>query len=120
MCCTSHYREKDALREAYMLLNEAADKLYGPEGRNGPMKATGEQEEENDEDDFEALVAKERAELQLQTQKSSSERRFQKVDTGTQNLFFVKTTLQEDPVRKILSKLNGNILICSRKGNWRT
>lgn len=35
--CTCNFREKDCVREAYNLLNEYADKIYGT-GQNGVSK----------------------------------------------------------------------------------
>ncbi|CAD5121773.1 DgyrCDS10250 [Dimorphilus gyrociliatus] len=81
---THNRREREALREGYGFLNDAADNLYGPED---PEESGSEEEEE---EDIEKAIAKE-----IDGLKEKKERRFQKIDCGANNCLFVRTTLEE-------------------------
>ncbi len=103
----TNHKERDALREGYSVLNEYADKLYGKEVV-AREEGDGQREEEDgdddgDLDDVDAAVNREKEEL---SRLDKQPRRFQKVETGTQNLLFVKTTL-EDPVRLATTVMDG-------------
>ncbi len=107
---TNNVREREALREAYDLLNQCADKIYGPEAAvaadDKDEVEVGDDIEDEDED-VEKALAKEKAELDRQRTLPSTERRFQCLDTGVKNVLFVRTLL-EDPValgRQILEDL---------------
>jgi len=80
--CTSN-REKDSVREAYNILNEFGDIIYGSE--SSKVKKVDKNLEIEDE------LAAEIAELKKQTQ--PSERRFQSVTTGVKGCVFIKTTV---------------------------
>nr|KAG5686169.1 hypothetical protein BaRGS_004508 [Batillaria attramentaria] len=73
--CNDH--EKDAVKESYNILNEYADKLYGPE--ESPAKAAADSSDEGSEEDIEKAIANEVQNLKTTAQ---SERRFQNCLTG--------------------------------------
>ena len=82
---TSNNREKDSIREAYNLLNEYADTLYG---RVSKDKADGtvkkEEEEEGDNGtEIEDELKKEMEDLKKEA--VSTEKRFQSVQTGVKS-----------------------------------
>ncbi|XP_060068653.1 THUMP domain-containing protein 1-like [Ylistrum balloti] len=97
LTCNSH--EKDATREAYNLLNEYADQIYGPEevpkdetkADDGGPEVSSEEDEE--EEDIEAALQKEVK--AIKTTISSSQRRFQSVQTKAHNCLFIKTSLAD-------------------------
>ncbi len=94
----TNHRERDAIREGYAILNEYADKLVGNhmEGQvKSEANAEDDDDDDDDEEDIEKAVAKEKA--QMEEEKGAKEKRFQKVETGAQNLLFVRTTV-ENPV----------------------
>ena len=88
---TCNNREKEAVREAYNLLNEYADKVFGPE-----LKAADEKEDILDCDDIDSALDKEKESLQAETTAITDkvERRFQQVESGANNCIFIKTTLE--------------------------
>ena len=93
--CNHH--EKETVREGYRILNQFADEMYGKE--EAPVKqsnddATGDDE---DDDDVDAALEKEKTALDKVAAKEGVERRFQVVDSGVQNLVFIRTTV-ESPV----------------------
>ncbi|XP_078376011.1 THUMP domain-containing protein 1-like [Oculina patagonica] len=84
---TCNEREKLCVREAYNVLNEYADKLYGPEhNRQGDDAASN-----SDSEDIEEALAKEVKELQ----EAKQEKRFQAVLSGANNVIFIKTNLPD-------------------------
>ncbi|XP_033746745.1 THUMP domain-containing protein 1-like [Pecten maximus] len=95
LTCNSH--EKDAVREAYSLLNEYADQIYGPEEVS--KEETGDQggpEVSSDEDEEEDIAATLQKEVKaIKTTISSSHRRFQNVQTKAHNCLFIKTSLPD-------------------------
>jgi len=95
--CTSN-REKDSVREAYNILNEFGDILYGSEA---PRTKKVEEELEIEDE-----LAAEIAELKQQRWKPS-ERRFLSVTTGVKGCVFIRTTV-EDPV-KVVNAIMENI-----------
>jgi len=90
-----------------MLLNETADKLFGPEVGTREEGLTRQEEPGEEDFDLSAAIAKEKESLE---DAKAKERRFSKVDCGTQNLFFIRTTL-DDPValaNKLLEDLRAS------------
>ncbi len=83
-------REKEAVHEAYRILNEKADKLYGKEDADDDKEDDGP---EDDDDDVDAAFEKEKQQLDRVASKAPSERRFQALDTGCQNLTFVRANV---------------------------
>ncbi|XP_026214900.1 THUMP domain-containing protein 1 [Anabas testudineus] len=100
---TCNMNERKCTAEAFNLLNEYADKLYGLEklqDNNGSSS-----EEEAEEEDIDVALKKEVA--QLQASGAKQERRFQALDSGANNVIFIKTNnLEPDKlVHHILSDL---------------
>uniref|UniRef100_UPI003AAAA087 THUMP domain-containing protein 1 n=1 Tax=Centroberyx gerrardi TaxID=166262 RepID=UPI003AAAA087 len=102
---TCNMNERKCTAEAFNLLNEYADKLYGPERLQDCDRSSSE-EEEGDEDDADAALKKEVAQLQASTVKLK--RRFQALDSGANNVIFIRTqNLEPDKlVHHILSDLH--------------
>lgn len=99
---TCNMNERKCTAEAFNLLNEYADQLHGPEKFNEGSSS----EEECDEDDVEAALKKEVA--QLKAPKGKQQRRFQALDSGANNVIFIRThNLEPDKlVHHILSDLH--------------
>ncbi|TKS68545.1 THUMP domain-containing protein 1 [Collichthys lucidus] len=102
---TCNMNERKCTAEAFNLLNEYADKLYGPE-KLQDNNGSSSDEEEADEEDVDVALKKEVA--QLQTSGAKQERRFQALDSGANNVIFIKTqNLESDKlVHHILSDLH--------------
>ena len=77
---TCNNREKEAVREAYNLLNEYADILHGPESKEEEKK-----EDILDCDDIDSALDKEKETLQTEAAAEKVERRFQQVESGANN-----------------------------------
>ena len=89
--------ERRTTLEAYALLNEYADKLYGPEIAND------ENESENDEeDDIEKALKKQVDEL---NNMKDRKRRFQRVPVKAKNIVFIRTSV-ENPNQLLLNIFN--------------
>nr|SVE75471.1 EOG090X0GPG [Daphnia dolichocephala] len=86
--CTSN-RERDSVREAYNILNEHADILYGGEG---PRKDVESAEVKGEE--IEDELTKEMDELKKKQAAPVSERRFQSVLTGIKGCIFIRSTVE--------------------------
>uniref|UniRef100_H3AAA8 THUMP domain-containing protein 1 n=1 Tax=Latimeria chalumnae TaxID=7897 RepID=H3AAA8_LATCH len=112
---TCNMNERKCTAEAYSLLNEYADQLYGPEKVGSPVEqgggnlmqgetvgdpsgnrdhpsrqpALGGESEEGDEDDAEAALKKEVDQIRASTEKKL--RRFQAVESGANNVVFLRT-----------------------------
>ncbi|CEI97352.1 hypothetical protein RMCBS344292_11487 [Rhizopus microsporus] len=84
-------KESRAVKEAMDVLNEYADKLYPKE-----------EKEEKEEDDIEASIAKEVAEIK---DSSSDKKRFANITTGTDCLVFIRATDPVEPVNLIHTML---------------
>uniref|UniRef100_T1JK63 THUMP domain-containing protein n=1 Tax=Strigamia maritima TaxID=126957 RepID=T1JK63_STRMM len=85
-------KERNCIREAYDLLNEFADKLYGPESAEDACATSDNISiEEELKKEVEALKDK--------------ERRFQVVESGVRNCLFIRTKL-EDPCAVMYAILN--------------
>ncbi|XP_043567879.1 THUMP domain-containing protein 1 isoform X2 [Chiloscyllium plagiosum] len=82
---TCNMNEKKCTAEAYSLLNEYADQLYGPE------KFVEEPNSEDEEDDDDAEAALEKEVKQIHTSTQSRLRRFQALDSGANNVVFIRT-----------------------------
>ncbi|KAJ3614304.1 hypothetical protein NHX12_017878 [Muraenolepis orangiensis] len=97
---TCNMNERKCTSEAYSLLNEYADKLYGPEKI---PDCDGSNSEE--EDDAEAALKKEVAQLK---KTGKGEKRFQALDSGANNVVFIRThNVEPDKlVHHILSDLH--------------
>lgn len=102
---TCNMNERKCTAEAFNLLNEYADRLYGPE-KLQDRDGSSSEEEEADEEDVDVALKKEVA--QLQASKVKQERRFQALDSGANNVIFIRTQkLEPDKlVHHILSDLH--------------
>lgn len=101
---TCNMNERKCTAEAFNLLNEYADELYGPEKLQDCNGSSSEEEEEDE--DVEAALKKEVA--QLQSSGAKQERRFQALESGANNVIFIKThNLESDKlVHHILTDLH--------------
>jgi hypothetical protein len=84
---TCNFREKDSIREVYRLLNEYYSKLH--------KEDEVEQEVTAADDDIESQLKNEIEKTTKETKEKAQN--FQSIDTGVQNLIFIKTTI-EDPL----------------------
>ncbi|KAL2086408.1 hypothetical protein ACEWY4_017467 [Coilia grayii] len=103
---TCNMNERKCTSEAYNLLNEYADKLYGPEKFADKEESGSEEDDENEDDDAEAALKKEVTQMRESTEKGR--RRFQAVDSGANNVVFIRTqNLEPDQlVHHILQDLH--------------
>lgn len=94
---TCNMNERKCTAEAFNLLNEYADELFGPE------KLQNNNGSSSDED-----VALKKEVAQLKASGAKQERRFQALDSGANNVIFIKTkNLETDKlVHRILSDLH--------------
>ncbi|KAJ8246127.1 hypothetical protein GJAV_G00263920 [Gymnothorax javanicus] len=86
---TCNMTERKCTSEAYSLLNEYADKLYGPEEFSDHGESDSEGDDATDEDDAEEALKKEIKQMRSSTQKM--ERRFQALESGANNVIFIRT-----------------------------
>ncbi|XP_036413629.1 THUMP domain-containing protein 1 [Colossoma macropomum] len=84
---TCNMNARRCTAEAYSLLGEYGEKLYGPEQLGDPDGSDSDEAE--DEDDVEAALKKEVTQIQSSSKKR--ERRFQAVDSGANNVVFIRT-----------------------------
>ncbi|NP_001088169.1 THUMP domain containing 1 S homeolog isoform X1 [Xenopus laevis] len=84
---TCNMNERKCVAEAYSLLNEYGDQMYGPEKLS--EKDDGLTESEEDDDDAEAALKKEVDQIRTSTEKNL--RRFQSVESGANNVVFIRT-----------------------------
>ncbi|XP_062999360.1 THUMP domain-containing protein 1 [Elgaria multicarinata webbii] len=92
---TCNMNERKCVAEAYSLLGEYGEQLYGPEqfadqdedGLSGGEEE--EEEEEDEEDDAEAALKKEVDQIRTSTEQKL--RRFQSVESGANNVVFIRT-----------------------------
>uniref|UniRef100_A0A8D2ZEZ3 THUMP domain containing 1 n=1 Tax=Scophthalmus maximus TaxID=52904 RepID=A0A8D2ZEZ3_SCOMX len=98
---TCNMNERKCTAEAFNLLNEYADNLYGLQDNTGSSS-----DEDAEEEDVDVALKKEVAQLQASGKKQ--ERRFQALDSGANNVIFIKTqNLESDKlVHHILSDLH--------------
>ncbi|XP_047434505.1 THUMP domain-containing protein 1 [Mugil cephalus] len=102
---TCNMNERKCTAEAFNLLSEYAEQLYGPE-KLQENAASSSEEEEAEEEDMDVALKKEVA--QLRASGSKQERRFQALDSGANNVIFIRTqNLESDKlVHHILSDLH--------------
>ncbi|XP_063790507.1 THUMP domain-containing protein 1 [Pseudophryne corroboree] len=86
---TCNRNERRCVSEAYSLLNEYGDRLYGAEQLREKDDNESDSEEEEDDDDIEAALKKEVAQIRSSTEKHL--RRFQSVQSGANNVIFMRT-----------------------------
>eukprot|EP00117_Sycon_ciliatum_P032095 scpid5279/ scgid24964/ THUMP domain-containing protein 1 len=90
---TCNSQERQCLTEAYNLLNEYGNRLYGPE-KAGPASINDEEGSEPEEDgDIQAALAKEVAALK---QTAPGQRRFQSIRSGAKNVIFIRCSKEVD------------------------
>lgn len=83
---TCNFREKECTQESYRLLNEYADELYG--------KSNVETETNSGTDDDDDISKQLESQIeQSKVEVKEKAKRFLKLDTGTTNCLFIKTTL---------------------------
>ncbi|KAG7211888.1 hypothetical protein KM043_011099 [Ampulex compressa] len=110
--CTCNFREKDCVRDAYKLLDEFADELYGSQKEQESEtlcdKNDGNNSIEQTEEDISIALDKEINELKEQYEKPVAARRFQAVDTGVKNVIFIRTNLSNplELVNRIVTELD--------------
>ncbi|XP_075686360.1 THUMP domain-containing protein 1 [Rhinoderma darwinii] len=90
---TCNMNERKCVGEAYSLLNEYGELLYGAEKlceKEDKLSGSEEEEEEDDdEDDVEAALKKEVDQIRTSTEKNL--RRFHSIDSGANNVVFIRT-----------------------------
>ncbi|XP_012153190.2 THUMP domain-containing protein 1 [Megachile rotundata] len=114
--CTCNYREKDCVRDAYKLLNEFADEIYGSNTKKDfnddnteqSMIKKHETDQSDEEDDISTALNKEINELKTEYAKPVDSRRFQVVDTGVKNVIFIRSSIIHplELVTKIITELD--------------
>ncbi|XP_071976615.1 THUMP domain-containing protein 1 [Engystomops pustulosus] len=99
---TCNMNERKCVGEAYSLLNEYGDLVYGAEKLcEKEDKLSGSEEE--DDDDVEAALKKEVEQIRTSTEKNL--RRFQSIESGANNVIFIRT-LNVEPDKLVHSILN--------------
>lgn len=84
---TCNMNERKCVEEAYSLLNEYGDDMYGPEKfTDKDQQASGS---EGEDDDMEAALKKEVGDIKASTEMKL--RRFQSVESGANNVVFIRT-----------------------------
>ncbi|CAM4460550.1 unnamed protein product [Leuciscus chuanchicus] len=98
---TCNMNERKCTSEAFSLLNEYADALYGPEQPTDCLS-----EDEEGDEDAEAALKKEVS--QIQSSMKKRQQRFSAVDSGANNVVFIRThgVDPEELVHHILSDLH--------------
>ncbi|XP_073447170.1 THUMP domain-containing protein 1 [Aquarana catesbeiana] len=88
---TCNMNERKCVGEAYSLLNEYGDLLYGAEklGEKDDVASGNEEEEEVEDDDVEAALKKEVDQIRTSTEKNLH--RFRSVESGANNVVFIRT-----------------------------
>ncbi|NWI69687.1 THUM1 protein, partial [Todus mexicanus] len=86
---TCNMNERKCVGEAYSLLGEYGDRLYGPEQFSDHEERLSGSEREEDEDDVEAALKKEVGQIRASTEQKL--RRFQSVESGANNVVFIRT-----------------------------
>lgn len=121
--CTSNMHEKDCIRDAYKILNEFADEIYGqqcPEKSESKEKEDEQMDEPNDDndgnDDEDISTALNKEINELKAVYSKPVRRFKVINTGIKNVTFIKSTLPEplELVTKIVTELDRTKKQCTR------
>lgn len=104
---TCNFREKDCIREAYNLLNEYNDKLYG-QTLNEDVSNEVEKKAEHSEEELDIQDELDQLAKAAKDTKSRDTKRFQVISTDTSNCVFIKTTL-DNPMelgQKIFEELS--------------
>ncbi|XP_037094192.1 THUMP domain-containing protein 1-like [Pollicipes pollicipes] len=83
--CTTNNKERECVREAYNLLNEYANEMFGAEQELQESADAGGEVEA----DLEAELAA------LKSKSTPKERRFQQVESGAKNCIFISTQLEQ-------------------------
>ncbi|XP_012867227.1 PREDICTED: THUMP domain-containing protein 1 [Dipodomys ordii] len=87
---TCNMNERKCVEEAYSLLNEYGDDLYGPEKFvEKDQQPSGSEEDDDDDDDVESALKKEVGDIKASTEMRL--RRFQSVESGANNVVFIRT-----------------------------
>ncbi|XP_063027984.1 THUMP domain-containing protein 1 [Melospiza melodia melodia] len=86
---TCNMNERKCVGEAYSLLGEYGDLLYGPEQFSDHEERLSASDREEDEDDVEAALKKEVGQIRASTEQKL--RRFQSVESGANNVVFIRT-----------------------------
>ncbi|XP_066432490.1 THUMP domain-containing protein 1 [Eleutherodactylus coqui] len=86
---TCNMNERKCIGEAYSLLTEYGDLLYGAEKLCDKEDNLSGSEEEEDDDDVEAALKKEVAQIRTSTEKNLC--RFQSIESGANNVVFFRT-----------------------------
>ncbi|KAM5153178.1 THUMP domain-containing protein 1 [Mantella aurantiaca] len=86
---TCNMNERKCVGEAYSLLSEYGELLYGAEKLGDKDDIVSGSEEEEEEDDVEAALKREVDQIRTSTEKNLS--RFRSVDSGANNVVFIKT-----------------------------
>ncbi|XP_072275157.1 THUMP domain-containing protein 1 [Pyxicephalus adspersus] len=95
---TCNMNERKCVGEAYSLLNEYGEVLYGAEKLGEKDDLASGNEEEEDDDDMEAALKKEVDQIRTSTEKNL--RRFQSMESGANNVVFIRT-LNVDPEKLV-------------------
>ncbi|XP_065340913.1 THUMP domain-containing protein 1 [Cloeon dipterum] len=106
--CTCNSFEKECVKEAMNLLNEYADKLFGPDDwrKNESAPKTDippvdnskeDEEEEGSEEDVSKSLQKEVQSLKQESKRPIHLQRFRAVDSGAKNVIFISSNVP-DPV----------------------
>lgn len=105
---TTSDQERFCVPEAYNLLNEYADQLYGPEHDGGAV--------DKEDEDIASSLAREMEEMR----NASGEviRRFQAVNTGTKHLVFVRCQPPVDPVVLVHHMLSSLVELKEHKARY--
>lgn len=94
--CFCNYREKEAIREAYNILNQHYEEVEN----------TAAAVREDEEEDIDAQLEKEKSELAKEAGESEEGRRFQVVESGVNNVLFIRTQVP-DPLALVTKVLEG-------------
>ncbi|KAL0276557.1 UNVERIFIED_CONTAM: hypothetical protein PYX00_004116 [Menopon gallinae] len=109
--CNGKFREKDCLREAYNILNEYADELFGPQvSEDIKRPKLTEAGNETLETDIELSLEKELESIKSEENSKRDVKRFQVAESGANGIVFIKTTVP-DPVQLVYK-----IVTCFSKG----
>lgn len=95
--CFCNYKEKEAIREAYNVLNQHYEEVI--DESTAAVK-------EDDEEDIDAQLEKEKSELAKEAGESEEGRRFQVVESGVNNVLFIRTQVP-DPLALVTKILEG-------------
>lgn len=118
--CTCNFSEKECVRDAYKILNEFSDQIYGSDtakefDNENAKLSSGEKDDDankagqsDGEDDISTALNKEISELKAEYSKPINARRFQVVNTGVKNVVFIRSTLENplDLVSKIITEMD--------------